>query len=404
MEIRLIASNQILRIIGRDSPLFQLDIEDCEKALSSAIESGSFLIIGGAGSIGKAVVKEIFSRNPLAIHVVDINENNLVELVREIRSSLGYIKGDFQTFAIDFGSIEFESLINSMNSNYDYVLNLAAMKHVRSERDPFTLMRMIDVNIINVMNSLSLVDNKKLKKYFCVSTDKATNPVNMMGASKRIMEMFLLSCQKMAPVSMARFANVAFSDGSLLHGFNQRFASKQPITAPNDVERYFITPQESGQLCLLSSIFGGDGEIFFPSSTQELKLTKFSDIAARYIEGMGYEPFECESEDMARSQSEKLISENKWPCYFFKSDTTGEKDFEEFYKITDSLNLDQFRNIGIIKNIDKYSTSDLRVFWRSVDDLKKSKSWSRHELITLFQNLIPEFSHRDTGKFLDQRM
>ena len=225
---------------------FSADIDGLSSDLSSLVENGRFLVIGGAGSIGQAVTKEIFKRNPAALHVVDVSENNMVELVRDIRSTLGYIDGDFRTFSIDCGGEEFETLM-ACESPYDFVFNLSALKHVRSEKDPYTLMRMLTVNIFNTTKTLKLARDTGTKKYFCVSTDKAANPVNMMGASKRIMEMFLMRESETMPISMARFANVAFSDGSLLHGFNQRFAKRQPFSAPKDVRRYFLTPQESGE-------------------------------------------------------------------------------------------------------------------------------------------------------------
>ena len=231
----------VLELIGRSEALFLKDINAREAELADLVSSSRFLVIGGAGSIGQAVVREVFKRRPQVLHVVDISENNMVELVRDIRSTLGYIDGDFRTFAIDCGSREFAALMAAGNG-YDYVLNLSALKHVRSEKDPFTLMRMVEVNVLNTIATVSQSRECGAQKYFCVSTDKAANPVNMMGASKRIMEMFLMRESEMLPISAARFANVAFSDGSLLHGFNQRLAKRQPISAPKDVRRYFVTP------------------------------------------------------------------------------------------------------------------------------------------------------------------
>ena len=280
----------LLSLIGRTAPLFTADIERHEADLAEKVAAGRFLVIGGAGSIGQAVAREIFKRNPRVLHVVDISENNMVELVRDIRSTLGYIDGDFRTFAIDCGGREFAALM-AAESGYDYVLNLSALKHVRSEKDPFTLMRMIEVNVLNTIATIAQAREKGARKYFCVSTDKAANPVNMMGASKRIMEMFLMRESETLPISTARFANVAFSDGSLLHGFNQRFAKRQPISAPNDVRRYFVTPQESGELCLTSCLLGDNRDIFFPKLSEALHLTRFSDIAVRYLENLGFEPF-----------------------------------------------------------------------------------------------------------------
>jgi len=259
----------MLELIGRNKELFTEDIKAKEPELSQIVSSSKFLVLGGAGSIGQAVTKEIFKRNPKKLHVVDISENNMVELVRDIRSSFGYIDGDFKTFAIDIGSEEYDVFFES-DGAYDYVLNLSALKHVRSEKDPFTLMRMINVNIFNTDKTLKQCIEKKVKKYFCVSTDKAANPVNMMGASKRIMEMFVNRRSKDINVSMARFANVAFSDGSLLHGFNKRIEKNQPIVAPDDIKRYFVIPQESGELCLMSCIFGENRDIFFPKLNENL--------------------------------------------------------------------------------------------------------------------------------------
>lgn len=252
----------VLKLIGREHPLFDDDVLCEERQLSELVTSSRFLVIGGAGSIGQAVTREIFKRKPAVLHVVDISENNMVELVRDLRSTLGYIEGDFRTFAVDCGSREFSALMNA-GQGYDYVLNLSALKHVRSEKDPFTLMRLIEVNILNTIATVKQASQRGARKYFCVSTDKAANPVNMMGASKRIMEMFLMRESLSIPISTARFANVAFSDGSLLHGFNQRFAKHQPISAPNDVRRYFVTPQESGELCLMSCLLGENRDIFF---------------------------------------------------------------------------------------------------------------------------------------------
>jgi len=282
----------MLQLLGRRDPLFDADVSRAEKQLSQLVAASRFLVIGGAGSIGQAVTREIFKRGPKALHVVDISENNMVELVRDIRSTLGYIEGDFRTFAIDCGGCEFAALMRA-GSGYDYVLNLSALKHVRSEKDPFTLMRLVEVNVLNTVRTIDQAADRGAQKYFCVSTDKAANPVNMMGASKRIMEMFLMRASTALPISTARFANVAFSDGSLLHGFNQRFAKHQPISAPNDVRRYFVTPQESGELCLMSCLLGDNRDIFFPKLNESLDLTRFSDIAVRYLAQLGFEAHEC---------------------------------------------------------------------------------------------------------------
>jgi FlaA1/EpsC-like NDP-sugar epimerase len=284
------------------------------------------------------------------------------------------------------------------------VLNLSALKHVRSEKDQFTLMRMIDVNIFNTDKTMRQAKEKGAKKYFCVSTDKAANPVNMMGASKRIMEMFLMKRSLELPVSTARFANVAFSDGSLLYGFNRRIEKGQPLSAPNDVRRDFVTQREAGELCLMSCLLGDNRDIFFPKLDCDLNLITFSEIAERYLKDIGYEPVRCETEDEARQKVVELKARKKYPVYFFRSDTTGEKDFEEFYTEKENLDMNRFQAIGIIKNKAVYDEQKLRLFTETIYGLRKKEKWSRLELIELFNIMIPEFNHKETGKFLDGKM
>lgn len=394
---------KVLALIGRDRPLFETDIAKNEEQLAELVQRARYLVIGGAGSIGQAVTREIFKRNPRILHVVDISENNMVELVRDIRSTLGYGDGDFRTFAIDCGSREFDALM-ATGTGYDYVLNLSALKHVRSEKDPFTLMRMIEVNILNTLSTLAAARAGGAIKYFCVSTDKAANPVNMMGASKRIMEMFLMRESLDMPISTARFANVAFSDGSLLHGFNQRLAKHQPISAPNDVRRYFVTPQESGELCLMSTLTGGNRDIYFPKLSEALNLTKFSDIAVRYLQVHGYTPYECESEDEARGRADELIAKRQWPVYFFPSDTTGEKDFEEFFTEAETLDMERFQSIGVILNQPTFDTAKLDNFRAEIDRIRAQPTWDKPEIVALFTKMLPDFDHMETGKYLDGRM
>jgi len=393
----------ILQLIGRKKELFRTDIKANETELSSIVSSSSFLVLGGAGSIGQAVTKEIFKRNPKKLHVVDISENNMVELVRDIRSSFGYIDGEFATFALDIGSLEYDAFIKQ-DGKYDFVLNLSALKHVRSEKDPFTLMRMIETNIFNTDKTLQQSIENGSNKYFCVSTDKAANPVNMMGASKRIMEMFVHRKSQNINVSMARFANVAFSDGSLLHGFNQRLEKNQPIVAPNDIKRYFVTPQESGELCLMSCIFGENRDIFFPKLSEDLHLISFADIAVKYLNEKGYEPYLCKDEDEARELAKTLPSEGKWPCLFTQSDTTGEKDFEEFFTQNETLDMEKFENLGVIKNEANFNESLLNEFASEIRMYKENEKWSKDQIVKLFFKMLPDFAHKETGKYLDGKM
>ena len=393
----------ILKLIDRDAELFSIDMQNSNEYLNRVVSSSTFLVIGAAGSIGQAVTKEIFKRSPKKLHAVDINENNLTELVRDIRSSFGYINGDFKTFALDIGSVEYDAFIE-FDGQYDYVLNLSALKHVRSEEDPFTLMRMIDVNIINTDKTIKQSIENGAKKYFCVSTDKAANPVNMMGASKRIMEMFLMRRSLSIDISTARFANVAFSDGSLLHGFNQRVEKRQPIAAPNDIKRYFITPKESGELCLMSCVFGENRDIFFPKLNKALHLISFADIAIKYLKYKGFEPHMCNTEDEARELIKTLPEQGRWPCLFTKSDTTGEKDFEEFYTDKEILDMDRFNNLGVIKNEAIFNNSKLENFESTIRSLRNSLPWNKKDIVDQFFYMIPEFDYEDKGKYLNGKM
>ena len=390
-------------ILGRNSELFKDDLKKYENHLSQIIQDSSFLIIGGAGSIGSALSIEVFKRKPKKLHIVDISENDNVELVRRIRSSIGYIKGEFETFSIDCSSHEFRHLMNN-NGSYDYIFNLSALKHVRSEKDPYTLMRMIDTNILNVVNLLRLSKENNVKKFFCVSSDKASNPVNMMGASKRIMEMFLTDKNNDMTTSTARFANVAFSNGSLLYGFTQRFLRKEPLSAPVDIKRYFVTSKESAELCLLSGILGKNNETYFPKLIRTIHLINFADIAKNYLNALGYEPYLCESEDQARDISSKIIEKKMWPCFFFESDTTGEKTYEEFYTEDEKVDLESFQSIGIIKDKKNINSSKLRYFLSELEAIKKSNKWDKKDILSLFRFMLPNFNHIEKDKYLDQKM
>lgn len=367
------------------------------------VNNSRFLILGAAGTIGQAVTKEIFKRNPKKLHAVDISENNLTELVRDLRSTIGYIDGEFKTFALDIGSPIYEAFIDS-DGEYDYVLNLSALKHVRSEKDPFTLMRMIEVNILNTIKTIHQAKERGTKKYFCVSTDKAANPVNMMGASKRIMELFLMRESKDITISTARFANVAFSDGSLLDSFKKRVEKRQPIVAPSDVRRYFVSKEESGQICLLSALLGENRDIFFPKLNPVEHLISFTSIAEEYLNGLGYQVHPCRDEEEARELIHTMPDQGKWPCLFTSSDTTGEKEVEEFYMEGEILDMDRFQNLGVVKSELSYEEEILDYFLDQIHQMRERGKWTKEEIVELFQKVLPDFVHEEKGKYLDSKM
>lgn len=396
-------SQRLLPLLGRSKPLFTADLHKYGQELDDTIRQSRFLVVGSAGSIGGAVVRELFKRSPRTLHIVDISENNLAELVRDIRSSMGYTDGDFHAFALDCGSVEFDAMV-AAHGPYDYVLNFSALKHVRSEKDPYTLMRMIRVNVLNTDKIVRHAIAMNSRKHFCVSTDKAANPVNMMGASKRIMEMFLMRRSEQIPVSTARFANVAFSDGSLPHSWTQRILKRQPIAAPNDVRRYFVTDTEGAILCLMSTILGNNRDIFFPQMSDNLHLERFDEIARRYLHTVGYEPVECATEDEARQKVDELAVKHQWPCYFFKSDTTGEKDFEEFFVQGEQVDLQHFADIGIVTNNVGWDSAALERFEQTIDAMLEAGQWNKPELVKLFNQTLNRFSHKETFKYLDDRM
>ena len=390
------------KIIERRKKLFVDDIIENENSISKLISESRFLILGAAGTIGQAVTKEIFKRNPKKLHVIDISENNLVELIRDLRSSYGYISGAFKSYCLDIGSSQYDLFIDQ-DGKYDYVLNLSALKHVRSESNPFTLMRMIEVNILNTEKTIMQSIAGGVKKYFCVSTDKATNPVNMMGATKLVMEKFLNKYSHQIDISTARFANVAFSDGSLLYGFKQRIEKYQPLVAPNDIKRYFISKEESGQLCLMSSLFGKNCDIFFPKLDDSIHLIKFTDIANRFLEYNNFKPLILSSEKQAR-EFEFDNNGKYWPCFYSESDTTGEKDFEEFYTDHETLDMKLFKDIGVIKKQQKESDFDLESFKHEIFKLSDKKKIIKAEIVNIFKKYLPNFKHNEKGKFLDSKM
>lgn len=398
--------NKILlsKILKRDKSLFEQDLNKDKNNILDQVRNSRVLIIGAAGSIGKSFVKQILPFSPKSLHLVDISENNLVELVRDIRSSLVNVPQDFQTLAIALGSNEFNHFLKS-EKDYDYVINFSALKHVRSERDPYTLMRMYNTNVFYIYQLLDYLKKKPIKKHFSVSSDKATNPVNVMGATKIFMERVLLYYSDKIPFSTARFANVAFSDGSLLHGILLRLDNRQAIAAPNDVKRYFISHEEAGQLCLLSCFLGNNREIFFPKLSADEDLMTFSEIACTILDFFGYKPIICSSEQEAKEKAKEIAPDSRsWPCYFFTSDTTGEKAYEEFFTANDLVDFERFQNIGVLSQKSISQKVKILQAINSFEKIKQSRTWQKKDMVKAIKIIVPELFHEEKNKNLDQKM
>jgi nucleoside-diphosphate-sugar epimerase len=388
---------------SRDVSLFAETIEKYCLFLRGCIDGSRIAIIGAAGSIGAAVVKTILCFRPGALSLIDINENNLVELVRDLHSTDGIkLPEDFASLPVAFGSTEFDRYFRD-SKPFDYFLNLSAMKHVRSEKDIYCLMRMIDTNVVFLHDFLRH-NSYRLRKVFSVSSDKAANPANLMGASKMIMEKVLLAQADVQPFSTARFANVAFSDGSLPYGFLRRIEKHQPISAPNDVRRYFISHQEAGELCVLSCMLGENCDVFFPKLVGGKDEKTFSQIAVDLLAALGYEPVKCGSEEEAKARTEELIPQKKWPCYFFKSDTTGEKEYEEFYVEGEQLDMARFANIGVTKREPLRDTCLVEDFIAFCRAAKTDPKVAKEDYVHAMLKIVPTLRHMETGRNLDQKM
>ena len=390
-------------VTGRTESLFAGDLRASDSALRNAFAGRRIAIVGAAGSIGSAVVKVLLRFDPGALTLIDLSENNLVELVRDLRSTDGLrLPAEFATLPIGLGSVEFGRYF-AETKPFDYFLNLSALKHVRTERDVYSLVRMIDTNVLHLHEFLSR-SPCRFKKVFSVSSDKATNPANLMGATKMIMEKALLARSDEQPFSTARFANVAFSDGSLPFGFLQRIAKRQPLSAPHDVRRYFISHQEAGELCVLSCGLGENRDVFFPNLAQGLDEKTFAEIARELLAELGFKPVECASGAEAKRRADELISHGQWPCCFLKSDTTGEKEFEEFFTQGERLVLDRFKRVGVVQQAkwpDARVLEGFLVFFRAA---KGDPRVDKLQYVREIQKLVPALQHRETGRNLDQKM
>ena len=391
-------------ITQRQQSLFQKDLRQNNATLTQRINGKSALIIGGAGTIGSSFIRALLHFKPSRLYVIDINENGLTELTRDLRSSSDLnVPEDYKTYPINFGDPVFEKLMRKEGA-FDIVANFAAHKHVRSEKDHYSIEAMINNNVIKAKALLDLLVEMPPERFFCVSTDKAANPVNVMGASKKLMEEVILSYAQKIQITTARFANVAFSNGSLLYGFMERLMKQQPFSSPSDVKRYFVSPEESGQLCLLACMLGESGDIFFPKlGEQQMKI--FSDIATALLKELGYGIHLCATDEEAKAKAAQLTKDSKnYPVYYFKTNTSGEKMFEEFYTDKEEVDLDLFKELGVIKGAAQKTMPEIEEMFKKLKDLFAGQDLDKEAIVLLLAEFIPNFAHIETGKSLDQKM
>ncbi len=390
-------------VTGRPESLFAPDIEANADTLRAAIAGKSVMVIGGAGSIGSSFIKALLPFNPSKLVVVDLNENGLAELTRDLRSSASLrVPEVFLTYTLDFADPIFEDIMRD-HGGFDIVANFSAHKHVRSEKDKYSVEALLKNNVIKARNLMELLRSYPPRHFFCVSTDKASNPVNIMGASKRIMEDLIMAYRPYFKVTTARFANVAFSNGSLPAGFFDRMMKRQPLAAPSDVRRYFVSMEESGQICMLACILGNNGEVFFPRLGKE-KLKTFSSICDRFIEAMGYEKYQCSSDDEARRYAAEHLPGPKYPVYYSASDTTGEKYCEEFFVEGESTDMTRFVSLGVITGTDNKDAEAVNALIRRLETLFADRTFTKADVVRVLEEYLPNFTHEEKGRNLDDKM
>ncbi|MCQ2181812.1 MAG: UDP-N-acetylglucosamine 4,6-dehydratase [Bacteroidales bacterium] len=388
----------------RPESMFQKDIEANSEKLTAEIKGKSVCVIGGAGSIGSSFIKAILRFEPAKVVVVDLNENGLAELVRDVRSTEGlFVPDEFRCYTLNFADPIFERIFKE-EKGFDIVANFSAHKHVRSEKDRYSVQALIENNDIKAKKLMDLLTVYPPKHFFCVSTDKAANPVNIMGASKRIMEDLVMAYNKYFKVTTARFANVAFSNGSLPDGWIHRLQKKQPLAAPSDVKRYFVSPEESGQICMLACILGNGGEVFFPKLGEDQMLT-FSAICDDFVKAEGFKKVECSNDPEAKKFAAEMSYESEdYPVVYFKSDTTGEKAYEEFYVHGEKINMERFLALGVVEQTSRRNMEEVNTFFTDLESLFAKDDFTKAEVVEAIKKFIPNFEHEEKGKNLDQKM
>ena len=399
-------------VTGRSTSMFEVDIQANKETLTREIKDKTVCVIGGAGSIGSSFIKAVLRFEPKSVVVVDLNENGLAELVRDVRSTDGlYVPEEFRCYTLNFADSIFERIFRE-EKGFDIVANFSAHKHVRSEKDKYSVQALIENNDIKAKKLMDLLTVYPPKHFFCVSTDKAANPVNIMGASKRIMEDLVMAYNQFFKVTTARFANVAFSNGSLPDGWIHRLQKKQPLAAPSDVKRYFVSPEESGQICMLACILGNGGEVFFPKLGEDQMLT-FSAICDDFVKANGLQKLECANDAEAKKfaaaispetyeTSEKLKPD--YPVVYFKSDTTGEKAYEEFYVPGEKIDIERFSSLGVVCESTRRPMNEVNDFFCELEGIFAEEDFTKAQVVESIKKFIPNFEHEEKGKNLDQKM
>jgi FlaA1/EpsC-like NDP-sugar epimerase len=386
--------------------MFISDIETNKEILIREIEGKTVCVIGGAGSIGSSFIKAVLRFKPKSVVIVDLNENGLAELVRDVRSTYGlYVPDEFRCYTLNFADPIFERIFRE-EKGFDIVANFSAHKHVRSEKDKYSVQALIENNDIKAKKLMDLLTVYPPKHFFCVSTDKAANPVNIMGASKRIMEDLVMSYNKYFKVTTARFANVAFSNGSLPDGWIHRLQKRQPLAAPSDVKRYFVSPEESGQICMLACILGRPGEVFFPKLGEDQMLT-FSSICDNFVAAQGFKKDQCKTDEEAKLKATQLAEETKqtaYPVVYFNSDTTGEKAYEEFYVPGEKIDMNRFKALGVVEQASRHDMNEINDFFHCLESIFQNDNFTKAQVVDAIKEFIPNFEHEEKGKNLDQKM